>query len=145
MVPVGPYLHLVRYFVLEVQVRKLCLSLVAAGALVGSLSSASAFEAMLGGSFALHPQPHSHQYIVTLGAGDIVNINSCDRGWCAVTHGPHVGYIYLNRILDGRVYGPRGGAYGYRDGGLAEVGANVVAAPFNAAGNVLDTGFSILR
>jgi hypothetical protein len=60
--------------------RKLWLSLIAAGALVGSVSTASAFEAMLGGDFALHPHPYSRHHIMTLGGGEIVNIDNCNRG-----------------------------------------------------------------
>jgi hypothetical protein len=123
---------------------KLCLSLVAAGAFLCPAPAAFAFEAMLGGNFALHSNPHSGRHIMILGAGDIVNIDHCDHGWCAVTHGPHAGYIYLSRVLDGRVYGPRGGAYGTRDDGLAEV-SDALATPFNAAGDALDAGVSILR
>jgi hypothetical protein len=124
--------------------RKLYLSITAAGALVGWASTTSAFEAMLGGNFALHPHPYSRHHIMTLGAGDIVNINNCDHGWCAVTHGPHAGYIYLSRVLDGTIYGPRGGTYGEQDGGLAEIGG-AVAAPFNAAGDAVNAGVSFLR
>lgn len=111
--------------------RKLCLSLVAVGALVGSVSTASAFEAMLGGNFALYDRPHSRHQIMTLGAGEIVNIDRCDRGWCVVTQ-PQAGYIYWSRVLDGNVYGPRGGV------GPAEAAAGLVTAPINA-------GLSILR
>jgi hypothetical protein len=121
--------------------RKLCLSVIAAGALVGSAPGASAFEAMLGGNFALHDHPRSHHHIMILGAGGIVNIDHCDHGWCAVTHGPHTGYIYLTHVLDGRVYGPRDGSYGYRDGGPAEL----FTAPANAAGEAFDAGVSILH
>jgi len=129
--------------------RKLCLSLIAAGALVGSVSNASAFEAMLGGDFPLHTRPHGH-HIMTLVYGDIVNIDRCDHSWCWVTHGPDAGYIYMSRVLDGRVYGPRGGGYGgggygYGDGGLLGVGADIVTAPVSAAGDVVDAGVSILR
>lgn len=125
--------------------RKLCLSLIAAGAFVGSVSAASAFEAMLGGNFGLHAQPYAHRHIMTLHAGDIVNISECDHGWCAVTHGPHSGYIYLSRVLDGRLYGPRGGVYGTQDDGPAEVGAASASTPFDAAGDAVDAGVSILR
>ena len=121
--------------------RKLCLSLIAAGALVGWASTACAFEAMLGGNFGLYAHPHWRHHIMTLGAGDIVNIDNCDRGWCAVTHGPHAGYIHVSRVLDGRVYGPRGGVAGYRDGGATEL----FTAPADAAGEALDAGVSILR
>lgn len=124
--------------------RKLCLSLIAAGALLGAAPAASAFEAMLGGDFPLHNRPHG-RHLMTLGYGDIVNIDKCDHSWCWVTHGPHAGYIYMSHVLDGTVYGPRGAGYGYRDGGLAEVGAGVVTAPIDAAGDVLDAGVSILR
>lgn len=125
--------------------RKLCLSLVAAVAVLGAAPAAYAFEAMLGGSFGLHEHPGSRHHIMTLGAGDIVNIDHCDHGWCAVTHGPHSGYIYLSRVLDGRVYGPRGGTMGVQDSGPAELGAAIVTAPFDAAGEVLDAGVSVLR
>lgn len=125
--------------------RKLCLSILAAGALAGFTSSASAFEAMLGGEFDLHARPHSRQHITTLAAGDIVNIDNCNRNWCAVTHGPHFGYIHLTRMLDGTVYGPRSGLPGYHDGGAFDLGADVVTAPFDAAEDVLDAGVSVLR
>jgi hypothetical protein len=121
--------------------RNLCLSILAAGALIGASSAAFAFEAMLGGNFALHAYPHSRQHLMTLGAGDIVDIDHCDHGWCAVKHGPHAGYIYLSRVLDGRIYGPRDGAKGYRDDGPAEL----FTAPIEAASDVLDAGVSILR
>ena len=124
---------------------KLCLSLVAAGALVGSASTALAFEAMLGGNFNLYAQPHARHHIMTLGAGEIVNIDNCDRGWCAVTHGQHTGYIHWSRVLDGNVYSPYGGGSGYREGGPFEVGAGLVAAPANAAGQAVETSVGYLR
>jgi hypothetical protein len=126
--------------------RKLCLSLLAAAAFVGAATSASAFEALLGGNFILHAQPHG-RHLLTLGAGDIVNIDHCNHSWCAVTHGPHSGYLYLPRVFDGNVYGPQEGVIGVgvRDGGPAELGLGVITAPVDAAGHVLDAGVSILR
>lgn len=124
--------------------RKFCLTLLSAAAFVGFVSSASAFEAMLGGNFALHTHPGGH-HLMTLAAGDIVNIDHCDHNWCAVTHGPHAGYLYMPRVVDGVLYGPRGGTAGYADGGPAEVGLGLVAAPVQAAGDIVDAGVSILR
>ncbi len=115
---------------------KLFRCLVTAGALIGSVSSTSAFEAMLGRNFTLYAHPHSRERVMTIGAGEMVEIDACDHGWCVVTHGPHAGYIYLSRILDGNVYAEiyRGRRYG----SPADVAAGVVAAPINA-------GVSILR
>jgi hypothetical protein len=48
-------------------------------------------------------------------------------------------------VLDGRVYGPRGDVAGYRDGGPAEVGADVVAAAFNAASEVVSASVDVMR
>jgi hypothetical protein len=125
--------------------RKPYFSVVAAGALIATVPCASAYEAMLGGNFALHARPYSRHHIMTLAAGDIVNIDHCNHDWCAVTHGPHAGYLYMPRTLDGHVYGPRGGTAGVQDGGPAEVGADLVGAPFDAVGNALDAGVSIMR
>jgi len=122
--------------------RKLCLSLIAAFSLAAT--GANAYEAMLGGNFVLHSAPHGH-HLMTLAAGDIVDIDHCNRSWCAVTHGPHTGYLYMPRTLDGNAYGPHGGVAGYQDGGPAELGAAIVTAPVMAAGTVLDAGVSVLR
>jgi hypothetical protein len=125
--------------------RKLHVILVAIGAVIGSASSAFAFQAMLGGNFALHDHPGSRHHVMVLAAGDIVNIDHCERSWCAVTHGPHVGYIYMPRVLDGRVYGPRGDVAGVQDDGPAEIGAAIVGAPIDAAGQAVNAGVSILQ
>jgi hypothetical protein len=124
--------------------RKLCYSVIAALALAVSASSASAFEAMLGGNVILHAHPNG-RHLMTLAAGDIVDIDHCNHSWCAVTHGEHAGYLYLPRVADGNVYGPRGGAAGVQDGGPAELAAGIVTAPVRAAGNVVNAGVSILR
>lgn len=124
--------------------RTLCYLLIAAVASVGSASSASAFEAMLGGNFMLHAHPNG-PHLMTLAAGDIINIDHCNHSWCAVSHGPHAGYIYMPRVLDGTVYGPRGGVAGYQDGGPAELGVAIVSAPVMAAGQIVDAGVSVLR
>ncbi|HEY8163180.1 MAG TPA: hypothetical protein VIF34_13070 [Methylocystis sp.] len=120
--------------------RKLCYSLFAGLAFVGCASNALAFEAMLGGNFILHAQPNG-RHLVMLAAGDTVDIDHCNHGWCAVTHGDHAGYLYMPRVLDGNVYGPRGGG----GGGPAELVTGVVTAPVAAAGQVVDAGVSILR
>lgn len=123
---------------------RLRVCLAAVGALIGLISTASAFEAMLGGTFALHPRPNSRHHIMLLGAGEIVDIDRCNHGWCLVRHGEHTGYVYMPRVLDGNVYGPgRGG--GGSDDGFADVGAGVVTAPVRAAGEAVDAGVSILR
>ena len=122
--------------------RKLFLSLVATGAL--AVPTASAFEAMLGGNFRLYEHPYSRHYSITLSAGDIINIDRCNHGWCAVTHGPHAGYIYSPLQLDGYVYGPRNGVPGYSTGGLGglgDVGAGLVTAPITA----VETSLSVAR
>ncbi|QGM99298.1 hypothetical protein [Methylocystis parvus] len=124
--------------------RKLRLSLLALAALAGGASNANAYEAMLGGNFVLHTQPHG-RHLMTLAAGDIVNIDHCDHSWCAVTHGPHAGYLYMPRTLDGNLYGPHGGVAGYQDGGPAELGLAVISAPVDAAGDVVNAGVSVLR
>jgi hypothetical protein len=124
---------------------KLCLSLLIGGVLLSSLSAASAYEAMLGGAFALHAHPRSSGHIMTLGAGEIVNIDHCDHSWCAVTHGPHAGYIYMPRVLDGHVYNPYRPGGGYSDGGIVEGATSLLGAPVNAAGEAVDAGVSILR
>lgn len=125
--------------------RKLYFFLVTASAFIGWISAAAAFEAMLGGTFGLHPHPHSRQHITTLGAGEIVDIDRCDRSWCLVRHNEHTGYVYLPRVLDGNVYGSRTGGGGYGDGGLAGVGADIVTAPVSAADQAINAGVSILR
>ncbi|WP_424362886.1 hypothetical protein [Methylocystis parvus] len=125
--------------------RKIYISLLAVSALLASGAAANAFEAMLGGAFALRDHPGARHPIMVLQAGDIVMIDHCDKSWCAVTHGPHVGYIYMPRVLDGRVYGPHGDVMGVQDGGPAEIGASIVTAPINAAGDVLNAGVSVLQ
>lgn len=125
--------------------RKVYVSLLAASALLGSGAAANAFEAMLGGAFALRDHPGARHSVMVLQPGDIVKIDRCDKSWCAVTHGPHVGYIYMPRVLDGTIYGPRGDVMGAQDGGPAEIGAGIVTAPFDAAGEALNAGVSILQ
>jgi hypothetical protein len=129
--------------------RKLCLSLAAIGAISGLLSPASAFEAMVGRNYGLHNRPHSRHHFMTLINGDIVGVSACNHGWCAVTHGPHAGYIHVRSIVDDRVYGPYGGVWGYRNGGPALIGAvygyRNVAAPLSAGDDVLTPGVSFLR
>jgi hypothetical protein len=120
--------------------RKICVSLAFVFALIGSGSVACAFEAMLGGSFALQDHPGARHPIMILESGDIVSIDHCDKSWCAVKHGPHVGYIYMPKVLDGKVYGPRGVA-GVQDDGPAEI----ITAPLHAAGDVVTAGVSILQ
>jgi hypothetical protein len=120
--------------------RKICISLAAVFALIASASVASAFEAMLGGSFALRDHPGARHSIMVLEPGDIVSIDHCEKSWCAVKHGPHVGYIYMPKVLDGKIYGPRGVA-GVQDDGPAEI----ITAPFHAAGDVVNAGVSILQ
>jgi hypothetical protein len=125
--------------------RNICVSLAAASALLASASASYAFEAMLGGPFALRDHPGARHALMTLEAGDIVKIDHCNKSWCAVTHGPHVGYIYMPHVLDGRIYGPHGDVVGVQDGGPAEIGAGIVTAPIDAAGEALNAGVSILR
>jgi hypothetical protein len=125
--------------------RKIFASVATVCALFGSASASYAFEAMLGGAFALRDHPGSRHPIMILESGDIVNIDHCNNSWCAVRHGPHVGYIYMPKVLDGNVYGPRGGVAGVQDGGPAEIGADIVTAPIGAAGNAVNAGVSILQ
>ena len=125
--------------------RKFYLSLVSAAAFFGFVANASAFEAMLGGNFALHAHPGGHHHLMVLSAGDIVNVDHCDHNWCAVTHGPHAGYLYMPRVVDGVLYGPKGGTAGAYDDGPAELGLGLVAAPVQAAGQIVDAGVSVLR
>jgi hypothetical protein len=73
--------------------RKLFGCLVTGCALVASASTTFAFEAMLGRNFNLYAHLHSHERVMTLGAGEMVDIEACDHGWCAVTHDSHAGYI----------------------------------------------------
>jgi hypothetical protein len=125
--------------------RKLLPFLATAGVFFGSVSFASAFEAMLGGNFNLHARPGSRHHIMTLGAGEVVDIDHCKRSWCAVTHGPHAGYIYLTKMLDGHVYGPGAGAAGVAGGDPIDAGVGLVTAPVAAAGAVVTAGVSVLR
>ncbi|MGE0236856.1 hypothetical protein [Methylocystis sp.] len=78
--------------------RKLFGCLLAGCALTASSASTFAFEAMLANNFALYPRPYSHEGMMTLGAGEYVDIDRCDHGWCAVTHGAHSGYIHTNHL-----------------------------------------------
>jgi hypothetical protein len=105
-------------------------------ALIASSVSTFAFEAMLANNFALYPHPYSHQRTMTLGAGEYVDVDRCDHDWCAVTHGPHSGYIHTRHLIDGEEYAAAHGGYHYAN--PAGVAAGVVAAPINA-------GVSILR
>jgi Bacterial SH3 domain len=125
--------------------RELRIALLAGAALVGSLSAASAFDAMLGGNFTLYSAPHSRAHVMTLGAGEIVDVDHCDHGWCAVRHGPHSGYIYMPHVLDGRAYNPHARRHGGGGGGIFEAGADLLGAPATAAGEVVESGVSILR
>jgi hypothetical protein len=116
--------------------RKLSVCLLASCALIASTASSFAFEAMLAHNFTLYPHPYSHERLMTLGAGDYVDIDRCDHGWCAVTHGPHSGYIRSNHMIDGEEYAAAHG--GYQSGSPADVAAGLVAAPVEA-------GVSLLR
>ena len=116
--------------------RKLFGCLVAGCALVASPVSSFAFQAMLANDFALYPHPYSHERLTTLGAGEYVDIDRCDHGWCAVTHGAQSGYIRSNHLIDGEEYAAKHGGYQY--GTPADVAAGIVAAPIEA-------GVSILR
>ncbi len=104
--------------------------------IVASTVSSFAFEAMLANNHTLYPHPYSHEGGMTLAAGEYVDIDRCDHGWCAVTHGTHTGYIRVNHLIDGAEYAATHG--GYQDAGPAGIAAGVVAAPINA-------GVSILR
>jgi hypothetical protein len=120
----------------EAHMRKLFGCLLAGCALIASSVSTFAFEAMLANNFALYPHPYSHQPVMTLGAGEYVDIDRCDHGWCAITHGAHSGYIRTNHLIDGEEYAGTHGGYPY--GTPADLANEVVAAPINA-------GVSILR
>jgi hypothetical protein len=116
--------------------RKLSACLLASSALITSTASSFAFEAMLAHNFTLYPHRYSHERLMTLGAGDYVNIDRCDHGWCAVTHGPHSGYIRSNHMIDSEEYAAAHGGYQY--GTPTDVAAGLVAAPIEA-------GVSLLR
>ncbi|CAJ0892348.1 hypothetical protein AMST5_04213 [freshwater sediment metagenome] len=117
--------------------RKLSVCLLASCALIVSTASSFAFEAMLAHNFTLYPHPYSHERLMTLGAGDYVDIDRCDHGWCAVTHGPHSGYIRSNHMIDGEEYAAAHGG-GYDDDNPVGAAAGLVAAPVEA-------GVSLLR
>jgi hypothetical protein len=104
--------------------------------IVASTASSFAFEAMLANDHALHPHPYSRERVMILAAGEYVDIGRCDHGWCAVTHGPHSGYVHINHLVDGREYAAARGGYQY--GSPADIAAGAVAGPINA-------GVSILR
>ncbi len=116
--------------------RKLFVCLLASCALVTSTATVFAFEAMLANNFALYPHPYSHERLMILGAGEHVNIDQCDHGWCAVTHGPHSGYIRSNHLIDGEEYAAAHGGYDYDNPVTAAAG--LIAAPVEA-------GVSLLR
>ena len=115
-------------------------SFVAAGALIATTGSSFAFEAVLANNFTLYPHPYSHERTMTLGAGERIDIDRCDHDWCAVTHGPHSGYIHVHHLIDGAEYAAAHGGNqgGYQYDNPADIAAGAVAAPINA-------GVSFLR
>jgi len=78
------------------------LSVVAGVALAASITSVSAFDAVLAGPKGLHVQPCHHSAVIeVLPAAAAINVIGCRYGWCQVT-APNgaTGFVRTYALLD---------------------------------------------